>query len=96
MFGVQLNEIMIFAFADVTGKVIHVVERPPPSMRQAGSSSERPPRQSTGAQGGPSGVSIGAFTIPEVVDPNHIQVRVQSSLFRRISGFHVLPTSSFL
>lgn len=73
----------VSAFLDVSGKVVHAVARPPPSVRaQAGGTasgvdSQPQPTAARGA-GGPQrsdNVLVSTFTLPsEVVDPHQIQV----------------------
>lgn len=73
----------VSAFTDVSGKVVHAVARPPPSLRtQAGGTasgvdSQQQPTAARGAGGPQRGdnVLVSTFTLPsEVVDPHQIQV----------------------
>ncbi|XP_046366921.2 large proline-rich protein BAG6-like isoform X2 [Haliotis rufescens] len=70
---------------DVHGKVIHVVQRAPPSARTTASttSSSSTATGATAGGTGPGGSSVlvGSFTLPsEVLDPNQVQNIVQQAI----------------
>ncbi|XP_064650179.1 large proline-rich protein BAG6-like isoform X2 [Lineus longissimus] len=64
---------------DVHGKVIHVVQRAPPSARGASTANDTPPTMPSGGFP-PRDFAIGAFAVPDPMDPSQVQSIVQQVL----------------